>query len=455
MVQVLNMLKKISIACGIVLILLAVFWLGLAISPKLQVATVRAYFKLEHSLIERSATQSGKIRIMELRPVMAKIGLLHPVRMKVDAGISFLLDPRDFVSATILSEKQWQPEVWDSLSPVLRAGSVLLDVGAHIGYFSLKGALKVGPSGRVISFEPNPETLVLLRDNVAVNRASNITVEPIACSDRDQMLTLFAAPIANTGASSLSRDNADLDPDTAPAKAYPVRARPIDDVVRELDLRRVDAIKIDVEGAEVSVLRGAIETLKRFHPKVVIEIVERQLASFHTTPADVTAILKEAGYNQSKAIDSDDWEWIHVGADTALSTVDVADGVASGQLIRGFHSLEANAWRWTDQNFTVALPTPAGANRSGAALTLILTVPDVSLQKLKTLTLSAKAGGVSLPPETYTTPGRYEYKRQVPGAAFNKDMMEVDFSLDKALPTGGDDPQRLGVIVTAVSLKAK
>src|SRR5205085_7178000 len=115
------------------------------------------------------------------------------------------------------------------------------------------------------------------------------------------MLTLYAAPAINTGASSLHRENTDISGAEAP-RSYPVRGRPIDDVVRELNLSRVDAIKVDVEGAELSVLRGAVDMLKRFHPKLVIEISERQLASFHTTPADVVALIKSAGYNSGRPL---------------------------------------------------------------------------------------------------------------------------------------------------------
>ena len=96
---------------------------------------------------------------------------------------------------------------------------------------------------------------------------------------------------------------------TDPPRPYQVRGRRIDDVVRELHLTRVDAMKIDVEGAEVFVLRGAIDTMKRFHPKVVIEVVAEQLASMQTTPEDIVAIMHEAGYNRHKLLGTTDWEW--------------------------------------------------------------------------------------------------------------------------------------------------
>lgn len=203
------------------------------------------------------------------------------------------------MAVTISRAGEWQPEVWNSLLPNPSAGSVFLDVGAHIGYYSIKAAARVGKTGRVLAFEPNPETLRLLRDNVAANHAANILVEPIACTDRERQLTLYASAGFNTCMSSLSRENADITYKEAP-RAYSVRGRAIDDVVSDRKLTRVDAVKIDVEGAEVSVLRGAVETLQRFHPKLVVEIVPEQLASFKTTPDDVIAIIRNGGYNHSR-----------------------------------------------------------------------------------------------------------------------------------------------------------
>src|SRR5258708_5927724 len=285
-------------------------------------ATMKAYFSLERAWSEHWPIKSQRNALFKLEPAMRRIGVLRPARVEVEPGISFFLDPGDLVPLTILRTGSWQPEVWDSLSPRLGEGAVMLDVGAHIGYFSIKGSRKVGKSGRVIAFEPNPEILKLLRDNVAANHAANVVVEPIACTDREQTLTLYAAAEINTGASSLSVDSARISPSEAP-RPYSVRGRPIDDVVRELNLTRVDAIKVDVEGAEVLVLRGALNTLKRFHPKIVIEVSDRQLANMNTTRAELVELIKSAGYNRSKPVnrEENDWEWTLAAGDELASTV--------------------------------------------------------------------------------------------------------------------------------------
>lgn len=419
-------------------------------------ATVRAYFWFESLWIEHWPFERGRWAVQDLVPVMCKLGILGPVRREVEPGVSFLLDPRDLVPVTILRIGKWQPEVWDSVSPVLSQGSVFLDVGAHIGYFSLKASVRVGPTGHVVAFEPNPETLKLLRDNIAVSKAANVIVEPIACTDREQTLTLYAAPIVNTGASSFSSQNANQSIKEAP-RPYQVRGRPIDDVVRELNLTRVDAIKIDVEGAEAYVLRGASNTLKRFHPTLVVEVMADQLARLNTTPADVIALIKQAGYNRSRPLNPEqsDWEWTYQDPRAMASTIQMADATKSPQLLAGFHDVEQNSWRWTAGKFSVALKPPPSADKSGAVLVLNFNLPEVSINKFKSLTLSANAGNAKLTPETFTTAGEHEYRREVPASALRTDEVDIAFSLDHYLAASATEGRELGIVVTNIGLQPK
>ena len=235
---------------------------------------------------------------------------LPPVRVETEPGINLLLTPSDLVARRILVIGDWQPEVWRALSNGLSEGSVFLDVGAHIGYDTLKGSRKVGPAGKVIAFEPNPRTLEILRGNIAASHATNVVVQPIACTDKDETITLFDSTMeANSGASSLSLQTADSQrKGTLPS--YQVRGRPIDDVVRELGLVRVDVIKMDVEGAETMVVRGARQTLLRFHPRVVTEVVAEHLKNLNSSVDELTALMAELGYTQHRPVDDTDWEWI-------------------------------------------------------------------------------------------------------------------------------------------------
>ena len=137
------------------------------------------------------------------------------------------------------------------------------------------------------------------------------------------------------------------------------------------------------------------------------------------------------------------------------SVLNMGDPKVESQLVTGFHGIEASAWRWTEKQFTVALRTPFGASQKGAKLTVKLTVPPVTIEKLKSISLSATAGGNALPPETYTKPGDYLYVRDVPASVFSGDTVRIDFQLDKAMPPSGADQRELGIIVLNIGLESK
>jgi hypothetical protein len=138
-----------------------------------------------------------------------------------------------------------------------------------------------------------------------------------------------------------------------------------------------------------------------------------------------------------------------------MSVLNMGDPKVEPQLIKGFHGIEAAAWRWTEKQFTVALRPPFGSSQKGARLTVKLTVPPPTIEKLKTVSLSATAGGSALPPETYTTVGDYVYVRDIPANLLTGDSLRVDFQLDKAMAPTGADIRELGIIVLSIGLESK
>ena len=137
------------------------------------------------------------------------------------------------------------------------------------------------------------------------------------------------------------------------------------------------------------------------------------------------------------------------------STVRMADPKVASQLVSGFYGVEGNSWRWTAQKFSVALHAPLGAAQRGATLDLALTVPGVVIEKLKTISLAATVDGRPLAPETYTEPGRFTFKRDLPPGAMTGDSVRVDFQLDKSMPPAGADLRELGIIVSSIGLDPK
>ncbi|MBZ5562603.1 MAG: FkbM family methyltransferase [Acidobacteriia bacterium] len=213
------------------------------------------------------------------------------------------LDPDDLVSRWIFVTGEWEPKTWHALEQHIPAGGTFVDVGAHIGWYSLKAAKLVGPKGRVIAVEPNHETLLKLRENIRASGASAvIVVAPVACYDSETTLEFYATPRANTGGSSLSL--ADASRDGPVVATYQVLARRLDDIVREAGVTRVDAVKIDVQGSEFRVLKGAVETLERYRPVVCVEVLEPWLKPMGSSVAEVMAFMRAHGYAPTQRLEA-------------------------------------------------------------------------------------------------------------------------------------------------------
>jgi hypothetical protein len=135
--------------------------------------------------------------------------------------------------------------------------------------------------------------------------------------------------------------------------------------------------------------------------------------------------------------------------------IDMGDPKLERQLVDGFYAIEANSWRWTAKDFAVSLRPPAGSAAQGATLIFALSIPQATIDRLKSITLSAFVNGTALAPETYTHDGQYEYKRGVPPNLLKGRAVRVEFHLDKAMPPAGGDARELGVVARSVGLESK
>ncbi len=158
-----------------------------------------------------------------------------------------------------------EPEVQAILAEQLRPGMVFYDLGANIGLFSLLAARIVGASGRVFSFEPDPKVSARLRRNVARNGFSNLMVVEAGVWSSSGDVNFVPA-----GASSPDHGTGSFVGSDAAVAGMPVRCVALDDFIA--DAPPPAAIKCDVEGAEVEVLRGAAKLLETHRPWILCEI---------------------------------------------------------------------------------------------------------------------------------------------------------------------------------------
>jgi FkbM family methyltransferase len=147
------------------------------------------------------------------------------------------------------------------LKPALRAGSTFVDVGANVGFHTFQAASIVGPSGSVVAFEPSSENCRLLQLSKLENQADNVVIMPLALDRAAGVRYLTSHVGTNAGLIPDARD------DLLAGRGTPIYATTLDDLAPA----KVDALKVDVEGAEFRVLEGARKTLARDKPVIVME----------------------------------------------------------------------------------------------------------------------------------------------------------------------------------------
>ena len=258
-----------------------------------------AYYALRRNWLSLWPFPRGKGLPRFLKPFLKSS---VPVWVQVEPGVRMQLDDSDLIARVILETGSWDEDTWLAMAQHLTPGATFVDIGAHDGYCSLKAARVVGPSGRVIAVEPNPEMLTILRKNIEASQAKDILVVPMACADKEGTLTLFAASQSNTGSTSLSQANATQY--GLVEKSYQVPVRTLDAILREAAVSRVDVVKIDVEGAEQLVLSGALDTIKRFRPAVLIELDDLLLAPMGSSASAITEFLSAQGYRRGGQFDT-------------------------------------------------------------------------------------------------------------------------------------------------------
>jgi FkbM family methyltransferase len=180
----------------------------------------------------------------------------------------------------------------------LRPGMTVLDIGAHQGLYTLLASRRVRPSGRVFSFEPSPRERRALRLNLAINFCDNVAVQSLALGSEETTADLYVVDEYNTGYNSLKP------PRVAQAtRAVPVKIGTLDHWLGEKKIDRVDFIKLDVEGAELSVLKGASKSLARMRPVLLVEVAQIRTAAWGYEAVEIVRFLQNIGYQWFEILD--------------------------------------------------------------------------------------------------------------------------------------------------------
>ena len=194
----------------------------------------------------------------------------------------------------------WKAVVYDhhrELLPMLSwlpADGVVLDVGAHAGQFA-KLFARLVPQGCVYAFEPGSYARSILTQVVRLRRLAHVEIVPTGLGDAPGQARL-AMPIKRSGAYGFGLSHLGGPDRAGPMRTETVAIGTMDAFVRARALRRVDFIKADVEGWEGRMLAGAQETLERFRPALMLELIGSHLARAGDTLEAVWGSLERRGY---------------------------------------------------------------------------------------------------------------------------------------------------------------
>ncbi len=231
----------------------------------------------------------------------ARLASAGPLTFTFAPGLRMHVDPLDENGRRALIEGfEPRDRIASNFIRILRPGDTVLDVGANAGYYTMIAALLVGHEGAVHAFEPSPAALPWLRASVAQSPSAPIHLHPVAVTDRCGHATFHVARPECTGYSSLRDLGADA------TRQVTVPTIPLDALLERLTPVRL--VKIDVEGAELLVLRGMAGLIERDRPYIIVEVDDNFLRAQGGSAADVCSLLEHAGYTLLRIVERGDLE---------------------------------------------------------------------------------------------------------------------------------------------------
>jgi FkbM family methyltransferase len=225
--------------------------------------------------------------------------------------MAFIAQPAVGVGWNVTFFGTYEPEVRNIFRAVLPPGGVALDIGANVGWHTLLLAHLVGDGGRVLAVEPNPSIRKRLVDNLNLNRLNQVEIVPYAIADSEGPVQFYgpAADDALSGSGHILKVGG-----KEQESFIQVETRRLDAVMSASLIKRVDLIKIDVEGFEWCVLKGGEQTIAAFRPHIVFEYDSAFLSRSGGSAKLLVEFFRKhcyrlfaVGRTGAEAIDLDNW----------------------------------------------------------------------------------------------------------------------------------------------------
>lgn len=246
------------------------------------------------------AFASRKLAQTRLHKVSEALRRYYPVKRGLttihnfDGDLTISVDRASYVTSAIYWRGHHSTHIAKFLQEHLRPDMTFVDVGANMGELTLVAGKRL-EHGRVLAFEPVPDIFEELSRNVAINNLSRVELFNIGLFDTTASLPIFRLRdinfgTINDGVPSLFSTGDDRQQVMVPLRRF-------DELARQCSLQRLDVMKIDVEGAEIMVLRGAEASIKRFRPIIITELSDENFQRAGYTSDDLISYLKSLEYD--------------------------------------------------------------------------------------------------------------------------------------------------------------
>lgn len=215
-----------------------------------------------------------------------------PVSARLGNGMNIHVFWDDVIGNAIRSAGFYEPFTVHLLTRLLRQGDIFLDLGANVGQYTLVAAPLVSQNGAVHAFEPDPRTYAQLSYNVRANSLANVRLNKVAVSSSTGIACLHLPTTDNLGAASLRT------PRTFSGRTVQTSCVTLDSYCARNQIEAINVMKIDVEGAELDVLRGGETVLGgRLKPAILIEFAESLQRAFGSSCSQLQQWLETRGYH--------------------------------------------------------------------------------------------------------------------------------------------------------------
>jgi len=219
--------------------------------------------------------------------------------LDMDCGVTVNVDMWHRNWYQVFQKGYHEQDVEKFITGLLQPGDVVFDVGAQIGMFTAIASQLIGPDGRLIAFEPDEKNHRDLQSTRQRNKLDNVSIINAGLSDSIGEATFHRPDGAwgsfmDSGNGAGARITRDFFQNTT-IRTFTIQTTTIDHVVAERELERLDLIKIDVDGPEVTILRGAEQTLRTLKPVVMVE-ASRFYQEHGTSVDELFSILQRNGY---------------------------------------------------------------------------------------------------------------------------------------------------------------